>query len=191
MVSFTDDDDDWLNPDAQGGVSDPLVEREYNRIANTYSDAGYREGITDGKLATLQDGFDEGFALSVPLSRQVGSLRGRAAALLAISSASTSTSHAASSLVDAVRDLVRDLGALRRDQILPEDEERLQHEKEEHEEDGFELDHNEKREMEGLERSLELMGGGGDVVSAKRPGEEVLLELEMRLRELEGKVSRL
>lgn len=39
---------------------------------------GYREGITSGKLSTLQQGFDEGFNLSAPVGRTRGELRGQA-----------------------------------------------------------------------------------------------------------------
>ncbi len=45
--------------------------------------SGYREGITAGKLSTLQEGFDQAFAeVGVPLGRQVGLLRGKMDALL-------------------------------------------------------------------------------------------------------------
>ncbi len=35
-----DEDDDWLSPpsQSQGGMTDPLVEQEYQRIASRYSD---------------------------------------------------------------------------------------------------------------------------------------------------------
>lgn len=45
---------------------------------------GFREGITSGKLSTLQSGFDSGYLLSSLPSRQLGNLRGRASALLAL-----------------------------------------------------------------------------------------------------------
>ncbi|ODN82234.1 hypothetical protein L202_02519 [Cryptococcus amylolentus CBS 6039] len=181
------DDDDWLEPPTQGGAKDPLVDKEYTRISTVYSDAGYREGITDGKLATLQEGFDQAFAQAVPLSRRVGSLRGRAAALLAF--ATSLSPPAPENLVEDLRVLIRDLSSVRRDAVLPEDEERKQHEEEEHGEgqEAFELDVNDQRDMEGLEKSLEMMGGGGGVGKDEKVGEEGVERLEARLRELEGR----
>ncbi|TYJ52225.1 hypothetical protein B9479_007184 [Cryptococcus floricola] len=181
------DDDDWLEPPTQGGAKDPLVDKEYTRISTVYSDAGYREGITDGKLVTLQEGFDQAFAQAVPLSRRVGSLRGRAAALLAF--ATSLSPSAPENLVEDLRVLIRDLSSVRRDAVLPEDEERKQHEEEEHGEgqEAFELDVNDQRDMEGLEKSLDMMGGGGGVVKDEKVGEEGVERLEARLRELEGR----
>lgn len=54
---------------------------------------GYREGITAGKLSTLQQGFDQGFnEVGASLGRQLGALRGQLAALLLLTSSPTSTS---------------------------------------------------------------------------------------------------
>ncbi|OCF37348.1 hypothetical protein I317_07940 [Kwoniella heveanensis CBS 569] len=205
VTDHQEEDDDWLDPPAQGGANDPLVDREYTRISSKFSDAGYREGITDGKLATLQQGFDEGFARSVPLSRRVGFLRGRAAALLAIvtSSSSTSspaasplpsqsvtpTSHASTDLINTLRDLIRRLGQLRRGEILPEDKERIEHEKENHPDgEGYELDQTDKRDMESLERSLGLMGDAE--TRQKVDGEVVIGRLEAELTELKKALFR-
>ncbi|WVQ76059.1 hypothetical protein IAR50_005696 [Cryptococcus sp. DSM 104548] len=182
------DDDDWLEPPTQGGAKDPLVDKEYARISTVYSDAGYREGITDGKLVTLQEGFDQAFAQAVPLSRRVGSLRGRAAALLAFATSMSPSTPA--DLVEDLRTLIRDLSSVRRDAVLPEDEERKQHEEEEHGEgqEAFELDMNDQRDMEGLEKSLEMMSGGGAVAKKdEKVGMEGVERLEARLRELEGR----
>lgn len=81
---------------------------------------------------------------------------------------------------------MRDLNRIKRDDILPRDLEREIHEKEEHEtgDNGFELEMNDKREMEGLENALEGIGeAGGD---GKREREGALLDsLEERLRGLE------
>ncbi|WVQ98026.1 hypothetical protein IAU59_005147 [Kwoniella sp. CBS 9459] len=198
-----DDDDDWLEPPAQGGASDPLVNQEYTRISSKFSDAGYREGITDGKLATLQQGFDAGFAQSVPLSRRVGLLRGRAAALLAIVTTSSSSaspaaspspsgphSHASADLIDSLRDLNRRLSLLRRDEILPEDKERIEHEKEDHPDgEGYELDQTDKRDMESLERSLGSMGDAG-ASKQRMDGEVVIGRLEAELTALETALLR-
>lgn len=46
------------------------------------SQTGYREGITSGKLSTLQSGFDEGFNQAAPLGRAKGFMRGQVLALL-------------------------------------------------------------------------------------------------------------
>ncbi|KAK8847364.1 hypothetical protein IAR55_005221 [Kwoniella newhampshirensis] len=195
-VSIEMDEDDWYAPPTQGGAEDPLVDQEYTRLSSRYADAGYREGITDGKLSTLQRGFDDSFAASVPLSRQIGQLRGKAAALLAYISVLPLSSSSAQgvSVEDDLRELVRELGRLRRDQILPEDLERVAHERDEHGEEGrgeggYVLDGNEKRDMESLERSLELLSGSGSGEGRREDGKIVLEKLEERLQDLGTKVK--
>jgi hypothetical protein len=42
------------------------------RLQATHSNAGYRDGIADAKSRFVQDGFDEGFALSAEIGRRVG-----------------------------------------------------------------------------------------------------------------------
>ncbi|WRT64802.1 uncharacterized protein IL334_001737 [Kwoniella shivajii] len=196
VADIIEDDEDWLERPSQGGASDPLVNQEFTRLSNKFSDAGYREGITDGKLVTLQQGFDEGFASSVPLSRRVGILRGQAAALLAIStstSSTASTSHASNDFVESIRDIIRQLGVLKSDEVLPVDQERIDHEKEEHPDgEEFELDQNDKRDMEGLEKSLGLMGSQSTTTSMdeKEDGESVVNRLEEKVAELEKLVLR-
>lgn len=37
------EDDDWFEPQAQGSSSDPLVEQEYQRLLNRYSDVGFSD----------------------------------------------------------------------------------------------------------------------------------------------------
>ncbi|KIR68880.1 hypothetical protein I314_01309 [Cryptococcus bacillisporus CA1873] len=205
------EDDDWLNPPQQGGTQDPLVEQEYTRIASKYTDAGYREGITDGKLSTLQQGFDEAFTQSVPLSRRVGALRGRAAALLAFIKASssssspsstpipTSTSYSQQALFDDLHDYIKQISSIRRSEVLPEDLERIAHEREDHAAAAsngvFELDTTDEREMDCLEKSLEMFGssldpkanqGDGGKEEGKKYEEEEIERMEAKLRELEG-----
>ncbi|WVN89504.1 uncharacterized protein L203_104729 [Cryptococcus depauperatus CBS 7841] len=177
----TSEDGDWLEAPLQGGASDPLVNQEYVRLATKYTDAGYREGITDGKLSTLQQGFDESFAQSVPLSRTIGCIRGRAAALLAFL---TLYPPSSASVEDELRDLISDMSAVRRDQVLPEDEERVQHEREDHL--AFELDTNHYREMENLDKALDTLGKEADEEVKKDL--KVLEELQKRLQDLEGRI---
>ncbi|KAE8270851.1 hypothetical protein A4X09_0g1486 [Tilletia walkeri] len=63
--------------------SRPLTmgERDLNKMETQLEDAGYREGITAGKLGALQSGFDEGFSAGAPLGRAVGRLRGEVTSL--------------------------------------------------------------------------------------------------------------
>ncbi|KLO05930.1 hypothetical protein SCHPADRAFT_946509 [Schizopora paradoxa] len=47
--------------------------------------AGYREGLDEGKEAALQEGFDEGFArVGGPIGRRLGSLRGYTTGLISV-----------------------------------------------------------------------------------------------------------
>lgn len=154
------------------------------------SQAGYREGITDGKLSTLQEGFDDSFTSSVSPSRQLGGMRGRASALLALHTTLRPLPPSASSLLEDLRDLIRDLNKVKRAEVLPIDVEREEHERDEHggegDEHAFELEGNEKRDMEGLENALQGLGANGSGTENEGKREEELLEdLRMRLEKIE------
>ena len=108
-------------------------------------------------------------------------------------------------LEEEVRELVRDLGRVKRDQVIPGDLEREMHEKE-HEE--FGLEETEERGMEGLVEGIEGIGldvkgnglggtktgkgidDGGVDKSKSDDGEELLEILEGRLRNIEEKIRR-
>ncbi|CAK9782735.1 hypothetical protein CC85DRAFT_302400 [Cutaneotrichosporon oleaginosum] len=184
----TDWDDDFAAAPQQGGAADPLVDTEYARLQQRYTDAGYREGIGEGKLSTLQAGFDEGFAASVPPARRIGQLRGRANALLAIalSPSPSPSSPLSEAELDALRALVSDLAAVRRDDVLPPDAERIAHEAEHGEDEPFEYDRTDARDMEGLEGALAGLGKRSD---AGRLREDALLDaLERRVDEAEARI---
>ena len=120
-------------------------------------------------------------------------------------------------LVGRVRQLVKDLGRVRRDDILPLDEERRMHDAAEHghetpeqgdgsgRDERFELERNGQRDIEGLEVAMEGMSsgrgspngttsqGGGRAIdgpSKQRLREEELLKsLEARMNELEAAIK--
>jgi len=70
-----EDEDIW-------GDDENISHQDWAKMDEEYTNAGYREGITAGKEAALQEGFDDGFAsVGVPLGRTVGKLRGVANAL--------------------------------------------------------------------------------------------------------------
>jgi uncharacterized protein YPO0396 len=131
-------------------------------------------------LTTLQEGFDSSFFTSVPPSRRLGNMRGKAAALLAFHTLRSTPN------LDELRDFVRDLNKVKRIDILSIDKEREEHERDEHADGGYELDGNEKRDMEGLENALDSLGG--EEKGGKRE-EELLRELEMRLDGVEKKLK--
>lgn len=87
---------------------------------------------------------------------------------------------------------MRDLNKVKRDDILPRDTEREQHEREEHETPDEVLATNESREMEGLENALEGMtngaAGGGLQGGGLREG-ALLDDLERRLGEVEAQLK--
>ena len=84
--------------------------------------AGYRDGISAGKEAALQEGFDAGFAdTGAPRGRELGVLRGLAAALLHL------TPRPASELGQAqaqerIREIVGKLSAVRFADLVPPNE---------------------------------------------------------------------
>lgn len=100
---------------------------------------------------------------------------------------SFSSLSAPADLVDTLRTLVAELGAVKRDDILAPDAERIAHEAEHHpdDDDAFELVRTDQREMEGLEDAIGRMGG------ERREGlreEPLLAALERRVEEAEERV---
>jgi hypothetical protein len=87
--------------------------------------AGYRDGISAGKEAALQEGFDAGFARTgAPRGRELGVLRGLAAALLI--HLTRSSPGPATELAQArVREIVNKLAAVRFADLVPPDEEAM------------------------------------------------------------------
>jgi len=82
--------------------------REWNRLSNQFTNAGYREGIIAGKESGLQEGFESGFTLGAPLGKAAGILRGRANAALAFLSSQRNSSprpgleHELRAIIDAL-----------------------------------------------------------------------------------------
>ncbi|EGG06484.1 uncharacterized protein MELLADRAFT_116531 [Melampsora larici-populina 98AG31] len=114
------DSDIWLeedfietstdHQDLQTSSATRLSQIEYDRMAETFHQAGYREGISEGKLVTLQAGFDEGFSQGCELGKQLGTLRGRASGLLSFLLTITNTEDDKEDpRIDRVRKLIGDL----------------------------------------------------------------------------------
>jgi hypothetical protein len=87
--------------------------------------------------------------------------------------------------LDALRDYIRDLNRVKRVDILSVDKEREEHERDEHGDGDYQLDGNDKRDMEGLENALDNLGSGG---GGKRE-EELMEELEGRLDVLQKELG--
>uniref|UniRef100_V5GLQ3 Protein YAE1 n=1 Tax=Kalmanozyma brasiliensis (strain GHG001) TaxID=1365824 RepID=V5GLQ3_KALBG len=87
------DADDWLMSEEDASFSLPtktMAERDSAKVEALFNDTGYREGITAGKLSTLQSGFDQGFnEVGAALGRRVGIVRGQVAALLLLTSSAS------------------------------------------------------------------------------------------------------
>ncbi|KAF8531107.1 hypothetical protein JB92DRAFT_2853522, partial [Gautieria morchelliformis] len=65
------------------GNVDDIPNREWSKLDDDFTNAGYREGIMAGKESALQEGFDDGFArVGAPLGREIGLLRGAANAAM-------------------------------------------------------------------------------------------------------------
>ncbi|KAH9032821.1 hypothetical protein EDB84DRAFT_1243530, partial [Lactarius hengduanensis] len=87
------------------------AEAEWTGLSTSFTTAGYRDGISSGKEAALQEGFDAGFARTgAPRGRELGVLRGLAAALLLHLSRSSPAAHPAQT---RVREIVDKLAAVR------------------------------------------------------------------------------
>ncbi|KAK4705351.1 hypothetical protein P7C70_g855, partial [Phenoliferia sp. Uapishka_3] len=160
-----EDDSPWMNDDSGPTVSD----QEWSKLSTRYSDEGYRDGITTGKQARLQHGFDQGFNQTSPFARKIGSLRGLASSLLAILTTSSGAKHATellqtlgenkAEIVAECRAVVSALGKLDAERVLPVDVEAEAHAKS-HADEGMSLEMVEKREMRAMEEAMNKMGGG-------------------------------
>ncbi|KAI1790125.1 hypothetical protein LXA43DRAFT_521396 [Ganoderma leucocontextum] len=158
------DDEDFWNSDPRA-----IQDSEWDKIANDFTNAGYREGITAGKEGALQEGFDDGFAsVGAPLGRDLGVLRGLAAALLAFL---TRPSPDRATLVAEVRGIAGALSDVRLSDIAPPDLEAFAHAREHlnahaDEEDladpaALNEELKAKRDMESLEDLMARMSSGG------------------------------
>ncbi|GAA5893333.1 Yae1 family protein [Sporobolomyces salmoneus] len=178
------DYDPWLDEDESQPVSatgstpsSQISEQEWDKLSSRYSDAGYRDGITAGKNAKLQTGFDQGFALAAPYARELGALRGIAASLLSLLTTASGAKHASTlidslseeegggggstskeGLVTELREIVNSLGKLDAIRILPVDEEAEEHAKS-HEDEGISQQMRDRKEMREMEDLMSGIGG--------------------------------
>ncbi|KIM31121.1 hypothetical protein M408DRAFT_327412 [Serendipita vermifera MAFF 305830] len=100
------------------------AETGWNNLQETFTNSGYREGITAGKENALQEGFDEGFAsIGAPLGRQLGTLRGTVNALQAYSQQPKPSTSSEESMVFSshLRGLSQRLARIRLTDLAPRD----------------------------------------------------------------------
>ncbi|KAF8548104.1 hypothetical protein OG21DRAFT_1423667 [Imleria badia] len=118
-----DPDSPWEeNPD-----TNHVPEAEWTKITSDFTNSGYREGIIAGKEAFLQQGFDAGFAsVGVPLGRELGNLRGAAAAIRTLLNAQSPGSLE----LEEICSISSVLSTIRFSDIAPRDLEAEQHAKE-------------------------------------------------------------
>ncbi|GJJ15738.1 hypothetical protein Clacol_010016 [Clathrus columnatus] len=108
------------------GETDDIHNREWTKMDDGFTNAGYREGITAGKENSLQEGFDEGFAIvGAPLGQEIGKLRGITSACLSLSK-----SIQEHSVMMDCKDILRGLDNLHFKDLAPSDVEAEEHLKE-------------------------------------------------------------
>ncbi|KAH9057512.1 hypothetical protein EDB87DRAFT_1578708 [Lactarius vividus] len=109
MQSSADEESPWIEDD---NALSHRVEAEWTVLSTNFTTAGYRDGISSGKEAALQEGFDAGFARTgAPRGRELGVLRGLATALLL--HLSRASSPAAQPAQTRVQEIVEKLAAVR------------------------------------------------------------------------------
>ncbi|GAA5889528.1 hypothetical protein JCM8208_001051 [Rhodotorula glutinis] len=191
---MSDDDSPWMDDEPytahEGAAAPPslISQQEWDKLSTRFSDAGYRDGITQGKNERLQAGFDQGFALAAPYARELGALRGMAASLLALLTVpSANAKKHAGPLLDAalaaaggpldadrivaeLRDVVSALGRLDAVKVMPVDEEAEAHARE-HADEGISEVLRERREMRAVEDMMSGLGGGEGGEARKESGE--------------------
>ena len=185
-------DDDWLDPPnplvPAGSQADPISAQNWERITTKYADVGYREGISEGKLSSLQEGFDGSFRTAVPLVRRLGRLRGMVGGLLGYT---LGLGEGQQEMVKMIRELNSDLGRLKMGDVLPVDQEALDHAKEHLGDDNEDLPR-EGKEMDEMMTAFDgakVEGAGGRMsdsgpLQGKMREEELLDSMERRMEEL-------
>ncbi|KAH8992535.1 hypothetical protein EDB86DRAFT_3103466 [Lactarius hatsudake] len=101
---WVDEESPWVEDD-----NAPLhhAEAEWTSLSTNFTTAGYRDGISSGKEAALQEGFDVGFARTgAPRGRELGVLRGLAAALLLHLSRSSPAAQPAQTRTREIMDML-------------------------------------------------------------------------------------
>ncbi|KAF8441039.1 hypothetical protein L210DRAFT_3334197, partial [Boletus edulis BED1] len=163
-----DPDSPWEeNPD-----TNHVPEAEWTKITSEFTNAGYREGIIAGKEAFLQAGFDAGFAdVGVPLGRELGHLRGVAAAIRA---QILSTQSAESVDLEEIRSISSGLSSIQFTDIAPRDLEAEQHAKEHLDADDPAI--------------IENSDSGSEKAPQERPAED-MAKLKERLASLSTKLG--
>ncbi|KAF7416189.1 hypothetical protein PC9H_002453 [Pleurotus ostreatus] len=174
--------------------SDTTRDTEWTKISSEFTNAGYREGITAGKEAALQEGFDAGFAnVGAPLGRELGILRGFASALLSYiptlsQPGAIDPNVDLEQMLSSARHIASSLSKVRFTDIAPRDLEAEEHAREHLDAEGIDMEQNpdleEKRTMEGLEDLLSSMTTSGSPSQAgpKRPTIEDVRSLEEQLQ---------
>ncbi|KAF7307763.1 Yae1-N domain-containing protein [Mycena kentingensis (nom. inval.)] len=165
---------------------------EWAKLSSEFTTAGYREGITAGKEAALQEGFDAGFAqVGVPLGRQLGILRGTVSALVAFFQSNLCQREDKDTLLVEARAIAVALADVRFTDIAPRDLEAEAHAREhlEADQDEFGMDENpelqEKRDMEALEDMVgRLTAGATKPSDAARPTSADVQKLAERIQAL-------
>ncbi|KAF9054044.1 hypothetical protein BJ165DRAFT_1381558 [Panaeolus papilionaceus] len=189
--------------DDSPNAGNDIQEAEWTRMSNEFTNVGYREGITAGKEAFLQPGFDEGFAkIGVPLGRHIGHLRGTSAALVAFFKSSAAPPGSASEeILKEAQSISSALSQMRFSDIVPRDLEAEQHALEhlpDKEEEGetvedIEMENEElkdKRDVERLEDMFaSLSSNAGTATKTPRPTMEDVHKLRERLNALCQKIG--
>ncbi|KAG6895864.1 hypothetical protein C0992_011963 [Termitomyces sp. T32_za158] len=172
---------------------------EWMKMSSEFTDAGYREGITIGKEASVQEGFDAGFAtIGAPLGRDLGLIRGQSFALLSFLTSESSitlglSESAKEALVYEARNIVSLLGNVRFSDIEPRDLEAEKHAREHLEAEGQELEVHEdienRRQMENVEDMLAGLSTRGNANPPGRPTMKDVANLKARLHALTSQLK--
>ncbi|KAF9932416.1 hypothetical protein FBU30_008268 [Linnemannia zychae] len=83
-------DDVWGNDD-NVSYDRAIAQKEWDRLHENFGNAGYLEGIEEGKEGTLQQGFNQGWSEGVQYGHELGRLRGLISPLLEYMRSSLST----------------------------------------------------------------------------------------------------
>jgi hypothetical protein len=139
-----------------------------------FPQAGYREGITAGKESALQEGFNEGFALTgVPIGRELGLARGILSALLLSPLLNTlpSDSDTADQIKSETQEINAHLSRITFADLMPPDLEAEEHARQHREEEGGGSG---TREMAVLEDMMEQMDTGSEMANGqvRRPARD-------------------
>ncbi|RUS31084.1 hypothetical protein BC938DRAFT_478495 [Jimgerdemannia flammicorona] len=113
LFQALDLDDIWADSDEDPiSYQRSMANREWKRLHEQHGNAGYKEGIVEGKDLTVQEGFNRGYSEGVTVGKEIGELRGTLSTLITFYTQTSSTEIHATTHLARLRALHDEISAI-------------------------------------------------------------------------------